>query len=166
MIPFNALCRNDQQTICHLLHLPLPTPDVTLDMIIAQEKIQPATILVRLERSRQLSAMIAAAALRGQVTKCPNDMQLTPKPYPKAPVRAPKGEAETSRVAAKPAVKAMSATRTLVSFVANPKRPGTAARERYAKYKVGCTEAQLLELGLWRSDFRHDTSHGFIVWSE
>jgi len=163
---FRTLSSTDQQVICRTLHLPLPTPDINLDMIIAQEKIQPADILVRLERSRNLSAMIAAAAIRGGIKLCPADPRLNPKPYPKAPVATPKTTAEEQRKAAAPKPTVAGGTdRTLLSCVPNPKRQGSAARDRYAKYQVGKTESQLIELGLWRSDFRHDTQHKFITWA-
>ena len=162
---YDKLSIADQRSICYALKLPLPTPDITLDMIIAQEKIQPADILVRLERSRDMRAMIAAAVIRGKLKACPPDAQLHPKPYPKAPVARPKGELEANRkTEAKP--KAHNRTRVLLTVKPNPKRPGSAARDRYSLYKLGLTEAQLLELGLWRSDFRHDTQHQFITWSE
>jgi hypothetical protein len=111
--------------------------------------------------------MIAAAALRGKVKHCPPDAQLHPKPYPKAPVASPKTASESARQQskAKPRTTA-SPTRTLLSMKPNPKRPGSAARDRYALYQLGKTEDQLLAIGLWRSDFRHDTQHGFITWSE
>jgi len=167
MTKFSTLSRNDQQAICNILHLPLPTPNINLDMIIAQEKIQPADILVRLERSRNLNAMIAAAAIRGGVKHCPADPRLNPKPYPKAPVATPKTTAEETRKAA-PVKAAISGgtNRTLLSFAPNPKRIGSAARDRYAKYQIGKTENELLELGLWRSDFRHDTQHKFVTWAD
>jgi len=167
MTTFHTLSSADQQVICRTLHLPLPTPDINLDMIIAQEKIQPADILIRLERSRNMNALIAAAAIRGGVTKCPADPRLNPKPYPKAPVAAPKTTAEQARKTAAPTVAPSGGTnRTLLSFVPNPKRLGSAARDRYAKYQIGLTETQLIELGLWRSDFRHDTQHKFVTWAD
>jgi hypothetical protein len=156
----------DQQSLCYALHLPLPTPDITLDMIIAQEKIQPADIIERLERSRDMRAMIVAAAIRGCVKHCPPDAQLHPKPYPKAPVARPKDAQEAHRQQPKPQVRIVNKTKVLLTMVPNPKRAGSAARDRYTKYKLGLTEAQLLERGLWRSDFRHDTAHGFITWSD
>lgn len=156
----------DQHAICRTLHLPYPTAERSLEIILAQEKISPADVLVRLERSRDLRAMIAAAALRGRVQTCPADPRLSPKPYPKAPVKAPRDSTETTRIAPKPkAATAPNPARTLASVVPNPKRPGSAARDRYALYQLGLTEAQLLERGLWRSDFRHDTQHGYITWS-
>jgi hypothetical protein len=170
MIPiYQNLTVVDKQTICNMFHLPMPTPDVTFEMIIAQEKIHPADLFVRLERSRDLRAMIAAAALRGRVKRCPDDAQLHPKPYPKAPIAKPKDDQEKSRQASpasKPASRTINSTRVLLTVKPNPKREGSAARDRYALYKLGQTEAQLLELGLWRSDFRHDTQHGFITWSD
>jgi hypothetical protein len=157
----------DQQTICRELHLPLPTPDVSLDVIIAQEKITPADIITRLERSRDLKAMIACAALRGRVQKCPPDAQLTPKPWPKAPVARPKSAAEATRATPKatPKVRVASSTHTLVRVAPNPKRPGSAARDRYALYQTGLTEAELLAKGVTASDLRWDLSRGYIAWS-
>lgn len=167
MTRFHHLCVSDQQTICKTLKLPLPTPDVSLDIILAQEKITPADVLVRLERSRDLKAMIAAAAIRGNVTHCPPDMRLSPKPYPKAPVASPKTTAEKVRQpTAKPIPTTTNRTHVLLAVKPNPKRPGTAARDRYNLYKIGLTESQLLERGLWRSDFRHDTQRKFITWSD
>jgi hypothetical protein len=44
----------------------------------------------------------------------------------------------------------------------NPKREGSASRERFAHYKTGQTVAEALELGLTHGDFNHDVTHGFI----
>jgi hypothetical protein len=162
---FYKLAPVDQHTICNVLHIPTPTPDVTLDMILTQEKIHPSDVLVRLERCRDLRAMMAAAALRGRVQTLPADPRLSPKPYPKAPVRTPKTAAEQTRTAEPAPRSRPNSTRVLVSFQPNPKRPGSEARDRYNRYKIGLTEVQLLERGLWRSDFRHDTQRGFITWS-
>jgi len=159
---------NDQRAICKTLRIPYPTAETPLPILLAQEKIQPADVLVRLERSRDLSAMIAAAALRGKVTVCPKSAQLNPKPYPKAPVASPKTEDEGTRLAVKPIAKqahTANATRVLATVQPNPKRPGSASRDRYALYQVGMTEAQLLERGVRRDDFRHDTQRGYITWA-
>lgn len=157
----------DQQAICRTLRLPIPTPDVSLDVIIFQEKLTPCDVLTRLERSRHLNAQIAAAALRGTVTLCPPDKRLHPDPYPKAPVARPRTPREAKRQLPQPSP-TLKATqpRRLASFVDNPKRPGSAARDRYALYQIGKTEAELLALGLWRADLRHDTAHNFITWSQ
>ena len=168
-IQLGSLSATDQQAICRALKLPLPTPDISLDMIITQEKIHPADVLVRLERSRDLRAMVAAATLRGRLQRCPPDARLSPKPYPYAPVRSPKTAAERERQPAPAPVKTpvrMNNTRTLVSFVSNPKQLGSAARDRYDLYKVGLTEPELLARGITRSDLRHDTGRGFIKWAE
>jgi len=163
---YSDLAAADQQAICRTLKLPLPTPDVTLDIIIFQEKLNPADILTRLERSRSLSAQIAAHVLRGRMVQCPPDKRLRPKPYPKAPVARPKTAREAKRTPAPQPSTHRNPTRTLVAFVPNPKRPGSAARDRFALYQLGKTETELLALGLWRADLRHDTQHGFITWSD
>jgi hypothetical protein len=170
MLQLCSLKAIDQQTICRALKLPLPTPDITLDMIIAQEKIHPDTILTRLEQCTDIRALIAAAALRGTVKLCPDDAQLHPKPYPKAPVKTPKAEAEAARQVS-PAVatrrtRGTTGNRRLAGFVPNPKREGSDSRDRYALYVIGLTEGQLLDRGLWRADFRHDTAKGYITWTD
>ena len=159
----------DQQTICRALRLPLPTPDVTLDMILAQEKIHPDAMMTSLAQCKDIRAQVALAAMRGLVTKCPDDAQLHPKPYPKAPVKAPQAAAEAERqvspaVAAR-RVRGTTGNRRLASFVPNPKREGSDSRDRYTKYVIGLTETQLLDRGLWRADFRHDTAKGYITWT-
>jgi hypothetical protein len=45
----------------------------------------------------------------------------------------------------------------------NPKRPGSMARKRYAKYRSGMTVRQALDAGIRRDDFRWDTKRKFIV---
>lgn len=44
----------------------------------------------------------------------------------------------------------------------NPKREGSASRDRFAHYKSGQTVAEALALGLTHGDFNHDVAHGFI----
>src|SRR5262245_28625988 len=92
VIGASALAVHDIQAICRCLKLPLPTPDVSLSMIVSQANLTPTDVLNRLERSSDLSAKIAAAVLRGTVTVLPGDTRLTPKPYPKAPVKKPRTE--------------------------------------------------------------------------
>jgi hypothetical protein len=114
--------------------------------------------LQRLEASRDLQAMIATACLKGLVTKCQPDAQFNPTPYPKTanpPVTAKR---------AAPVSKAAKATRVLVSVLPNPKKPGSAAHERYALYEAGLTEAELLAKGLRRTDFRWDDKRHHLTW--
>lgn len=44
----------------------------------------------------------------------------------------------------------------------NPKRPGSKARERFAKYEMGMTRQQALDAGVTGGDLRWDVGHGFI----
>lgn len=155
---FRRLCPADQQAVCKTLHLPTPTPDVPLDLILIQEKITYGDAITRLERSRDMRAMIAAACLRGNITKCPADMQLTPKPYPKAgTVKAAAAPQRRTRLAV--------GARTLATVLPNPKKPGSAARDRYALYQPGLTDAELLAKGLTTADLKWDTQKGHITWS-
>lgn len=51
----------------------------------------------------------------------------------------------------------------VISFVApNPRKQGTASRERYTHYAPGQTLAQALAAGVWREDIRWDLKQGFI----
>jgi hypothetical protein len=152
----DELCANDQQTICRTLHLPLPTPDVPLTTIITQAKMCEADVLARLEQSRDLRAHITAHAMRGRIVRCPADPQLHPKPWPKP---SAKSAVETPTRA-----RAATATRTLVSYIPNPKKAGSAARARYALYENGLTETELLARGLQRADLRWDTEHKHLTW--
>lgn len=49
-----------------------------------------------------------------------------------------------------------------VMAAGNPKKVGSAARERFALYKTGMTVGQFLAAGGSRADIRWDSSHGFI----
>lgn len=50
-----------------------------------------------------------------------------------------------------------------ITFVAeNPKRPGSASFDRFAKYKKGMTVAQALEAGVTRADIDWDSKRDFI----
>lgn len=44
----------------------------------------------------------------------------------------------------------------------NPKRRGTAAYKRFAKYQPGQTVSAALSKGLQRRDLNYDRQHGFI----
>mmetsp|Transcript_52721 Transcript_52721/g.83670 ORF Transcript_52721/g.83670 Transcript_52721/m.83670 type:complete len:282 (+) Transcript_52721:44-889(+) len=44
----------------------------------------------------------------------------------------------------------------------NPKRSGSAAHERYEKYKVARTIAEAIELGAWKGDFNNDQKQGYL----
>jgi hypothetical protein len=124
---------------------------------LVQEKLTPQTALQRLEQSRDMRALIAAACLKGLVTKCQPDAQLNPKPYPKIATTPP-----VKRPLA--ATKAAKATRVLVSVLPNPKKPGSNAHARYALYEPGLTEAELLAKGLRRTDFRWDDKRHHLTW--
>ena len=114
-----------------------------------------AEVLARLDLSPDVPVMIATAVLRGRVTRCPPDMRLTPKPWPKLPT------------AALPAKKGrVSGDAVLASLVLpNPKKPGSAARDRYALYAIGLTKRELRARGLTMDDFFDDCAKGFIAWA-
>jgi hypothetical protein len=63
-----------------------------------------------------------------------------------------------------PAGKGSSFSREAVigRVVANPKKPGTQAAARFAKYKNGMTVAEALAAGLKAKDIRWDQAHKFI----
>jgi hypothetical protein len=45
----------------------------------------------------------------------------------------------------------------------NPKRAGSAANERFARYKAGMTVAEAIEAGVTRADINWDVKQGFII---
>jgi hypothetical protein len=51
----------------------------------------------------------------------------------------------------------------ITNVVANPKREGSAAHGRFAKYKNGMTIAEAVKAGLRRDDFRWDVAHKHIT---
>jgi hypothetical protein len=157
---FARLCATDQQAVCKTLSLPLPTPDVPLDLILIQHKLPPQAALSRLERSTDLRTMIATACLKGILTKCPDSAQLKPKPYPKV---QPKPAQPSPR---SPVARAAKAARVLVSHVPNPKQKGSKAYGRYALYQDGLTEAELLARGITREDLRWDAARQYLTWRD
>ena len=44
----------------------------------------------------------------------------------------------------------------------NPKREGSSASERFAKYREGMTVKAAKEAGITASDVRYDSDHGYI----
>lgn len=55
------------------------------------------------------------------------------------------------------------ATQTVTLLVKhNPKRPGSAAHARFAKYKNGATVAQLVKAGVTIADIKWDLAHKFV----
>lgn len=162
-----SLAPSDIQTICRVLSLPLPTPDITLLSLMEQSGVTPSEAMIRLEHRKDIPSMVAASALRSGVIRLPRDPRLSPKPYPKSPVRSPRTDAERQRVVAAPvAPRRVLGTRVLVHVAPNPKRPGSASRDRYALYQAGLTEAQLIERGVLSADLRWDTEREFLRWSE
>jgi hypothetical protein len=72
-------------------------------------------------------------------------------------------EAKPAPAAKKSGGKAHFANDQVITvLVANPKKPGSLARIRFAKYKDGMTVREALEAGLHRTDFKWDTDRGHI----
>lgn len=137
--------------------------DLTAAMSVAT--LTPEDLWMSLRGTTDVRLMIAAAALRS-VTRCPPDPQLSPQPHRLAPVRSPRTPAEAARRARPaPAAGAPGTTGEYVDTVApNPKRPGSASRDRYALYAVGASRTDLLAAGLTRADFVYDTERGYVTW--
>lgn len=161
-----ALAPADVSAICAHFHLPLPTPDVPLEAIASAAALTPQSIYADLSDTTDIRLMIAAAALRGSLTRLPPDPRLNPLPHKKAPVKTPKTAAEAERSPPPPPVPVAADRRVLVSVAPNPKRPGSASRDRYNLYKVGMTEPELIATGVLAADLRWDTSRSFLVWGE
>lgn len=54
------------------------------------------------------------------------------------------------------------AAKITVKVAENPKRKGTKAHAKFAKYKSGETVKQHLDRGVRRSSLRYDVAHGYI----
>lgn len=146
-------------------HMALPTEHGTLEQWLEATGMTPVALWASCRDTTNIPLMIAAAALR-HVTRLPDDPRLDPEPHSPAPVKSPRSDAEAARKPRQVIAKASSSGEYLASFVPNPKRKGTAAWDRYALYVVGMTKAQLRERGCTASDFRYDTEHGFVTWSD
>lgn len=69
------------------------------------------------------------------------------------------------KAAPKKAVRATrfaDAAKVTVKVAENPKRKGTKAHAKFAKYKSGETVKQHLDRGVRRSSLRYDVKHGYI----
>ena len=165
-----ALRPQDISALCSFLELPLPTPDVPLDRILEDAGLTLADAWKATQGTTDIRVMIAAAALRGAITVCPKDPRLDPLPHRKAPVRTPTTDEERERSPAAPAAATRAASasgdRVLEYVSANPKKPGSAAHERFALYKVGMTADELVASGVRKADLRWDAERGFVRWSE
>lgn len=159
----------DTEALCRYLALPTPTPDVPLAALLAESGRTLADVWRSLEGTRDVRLMIAAAALRGGVVRLPPDPQLRPAPHRRAPVKAPRTEAERARGGAPKAPPSAPTTvppdHVLVAIVPNPKKPGSASRDRYARYALGQTQRDAIVAGLTREDLRWDTERGFLTWA-
>lgn len=70
--------------------------------------------------------------------------------------------AKTDKSADKAAKLEASDARKITFVAENPKRPGTASFDRFAKYKKGMTVAQALAAGITRADIDWDSKRDFI----
>ena len=99
----------------------------------------------------------------------------TPAPAPKkAKAKAPAKKAKAKKASSKkaPAKKAKATGRPSrkapldgvikVLVAKNPKRPTSAAGQRFDLYKPGMTVGEFLKAGGWRADINWDTKQGFI----
>jgi len=165
-----ALGPADTIAVCSALGLPLPTPDVPLEAIAEHEGLTARDVWSRLAHTTDVRCMIAAATIRGTVTRLPPDPRLDPKPHARAPVKVPLTDDERARSPRPPAPPPVrlstDRSRRLASVAPNPKRPGSASWDRYQLYRVGETEAEHIARGVLPADIRWDSTRGFVVWSE
>jgi hypothetical protein len=166
----DSLTHIDIQVLCAALNVPTPTPDVTLDTCLRTKGLTPEAAFHALRNSTDVKVMIAAAALRGKVTRLAPDPRLNPRPLP------PLKPAQTAGDGATPPVKRTGRTRVpltdatdaydalRVSYVAspNPKKPDSLRYARYELYQVGLTVAELKAKGLRARDVEGDVERGFV----
>lgn len=118
-------------------------------------------------------ATVANAALPGLVD-VPKPVKAPKVKEPKAP-KAPKEPRVKTPREPKPKkestgrrgrTSAFTPDRKIVSIVANPKKPGTGAHDRFAMYTKGMTVGTYLSLGGTLADIRWDVGQGFITVAE
>lgn len=137
-----------------------------LERMMDAAALTPVALYRHLRNATTIPLMIAAAALR-YVRRLPDDPRLAPQPHPPAPVKVPKTPLERARARKEnTTLPASLAGEYVIAVVPNPKRKGTAAYERFQKYRVGISRAELRALGLNGGDFRYDAEHHYVSWGD
>lgn len=85
-----------------------------------------------------------------------------PQPEPKPAKKAAKAKPQAAGAKRRGPAPEFADEQVIEVLVKNPKRPGSMAHARYAKYRTGMTVRQALDAGLRREDFKWDTDHGHI----
>lgn len=77
-------------------------------------------------------------------------------------IKAKAAPAPVAPVKAAPFVASVPASAVIKAVVANPKKAGSMAHARFARYKAGMTVGDFLKAGGRRDDIRWDLKRGFI----
>jgi hypothetical protein len=177
------LTDRERQSICGALGIsPAPAPPSLFEDHLFLCGYTPEATWAALAKTTDVRVMIAAAALRGRVTRLPPDPRLNPLPLPRSdsqPGPATDPASKTGTRAApghprpltgaknakngKPAHLNSAATVTYVAL--NPKKPGSSSHTRYSHYAPGRSVAELLAAGLTRADIAWDVSRGFVTFA-
>lgn len=102
----------------------------------------------------------AVPAIRAVETLVGRPIQRRASPPPTS-ARTP--AAPRAPAAPRSSVGSIDSAMVVVSVVPNPKKPGSSAHERFARYQVGMTVAQLLAAGITRADLKWDAERAHIV---
>lgn len=164
------LTEADRQAVCSHLSDTLGWQVTDLRAAMQATGMTPVALWSSLRDTSSLRLMIAAAALRC-VTRLPDDPRLRPAPHSPAPVARPRTDAERARASRATATgpstgRTLSPDARIVSVAPNPKRPGSASWDRYQKWRVGATLAEMRAEGMSAADVGWDGSRGFVVWAE
>jgi hypothetical protein len=130
------------------------TGDEVLDYCRASH-VSQAEVIMALRNDSRPSAVLAVETImmRPIDRRSPRQVEqerdaARPRPQVVAPVRANEVQTDTRVI------------RLLVT--SNPKRSGTSAHDRFAKYRDGMTVADALRVGVTRGDLSWDQERGFV----
>jgi hypothetical protein len=177
------LTDRERQSICGALGIsPAPAPPSLFEDHLFLCGYTPEATWAALAKTTDVRVMIAAAALRGRVTRLPPDPRLNPLPLPTSVVQpGPHTAADAkSRGQAAPRLNGRQRsdfrtpngkplhtqlTSVLTYAAPNPKKPGSGTWQRYQNYVPGRTVAELLAAGITRGDIAWDVSRGFVTFA-
>lgn len=114
-------------------------------------ELDQATVVTALSGETSPDAIAAMETITGKKIKAAAPQQATKSGVPDTPKQA------------KPKAKSLSDPRIITAFIANPKRPGTAAHARYALYVEGMSVDQAIASGIKRADIAWDKARDFIT---
>lgn len=114
-------------------------------------ELDQATVVTALAGESSPDAIAAMETITGKKIKAAKPQKATDDGQPKTP-KAVKAKAKN-----------LSDPRIITAFIANPKRPGSAAHARYNLYVDGMSVDQAIAAGIKRADIAWDKARDFIT---